>query len=178
MLTSYYENTLTHFSSTFKGNKGGTAIRVSFLPPAIPTNDKNSLSNVVSFPGPTTLTFVNAHLAAFDEMVDKRNSDFHELSKRLLFQTNDIGTAFSSPNSSLESYFSKRDGSNSETDLSQTPKSDSDVSVEGRSINNSRLTSIFETDTIFWMVCHYFCVLVFPHPTSSNTVTGRYYSVC
>ena len=25
------------------------------------------------------LTFVNAHLAAFDEMYEKRNQDFHEL---------------------------------------------------------------------------------------------------
>ncbi|TFK29490.1 DNase I-like protein [Coprinopsis marcescibilis] len=53
------------------GNKGGTAIRVSFTAP--------SATNV------TILTFVNAHLAAFDEMVDKRNSDFHDLSKRLTF---------------------------------------------------------------------------------------------
>ena len=32
-----------------------------------------------------TLTFVNAHLAAFDEMVDRRNEEFHELSQRLVF---------------------------------------------------------------------------------------------
>ncbi|KAJ7753891.1 DNase I-like protein [Mycena olivaceomarginata] len=36
-------------------------------------------------PGPTVLTFVNAHLAAFDEMVEKRNADFHDLAKRLRF---------------------------------------------------------------------------------------------
>lgn len=35
---------------------------------------------------PTTLTFVNAHLAAFDEMFEKRNTDFHDLSKRLVFE--------------------------------------------------------------------------------------------
>lgn len=40
-------------------------------------------------PGPTILTFVNSHLAAFDEMVDKRNADFHDLSKRLLFESVD-----------------------------------------------------------------------------------------
>ncbi|EAU84020.2 hypothetical protein CC1G_11458 [Coprinopsis cinerea okayama7 len=53
------------------GNKGGTAIRVSFTP--------------AKGTKPTILTFVNAHLAAFDEMVDKRNQDFHDLSKRLNF---------------------------------------------------------------------------------------------
>jgi len=35
---------------------------------------------------PTVLTFVNSHLAAFDEMVDRRNTDFHDLSSRLLFR--------------------------------------------------------------------------------------------
>lgn len=35
---------------------------------------------------PTVLTFVNSHLAAFDEMVDRRNADFHDLSSRLLFR--------------------------------------------------------------------------------------------
>jgi hypothetical protein len=34
---------------------------------------------------PTILTFVNAHLAAFEEMQERRNADFHDLSKRLLF---------------------------------------------------------------------------------------------
>ena len=38
-------------------------------------------------PNSTVLTFVNAHLAAFDEMVDRRNVDFHELSRRLVFET-------------------------------------------------------------------------------------------
>ena len=33
------------------------------------------------------LTFVNAHLAAFDEMYDKRNQDYHDLSRRLSFDS-------------------------------------------------------------------------------------------
>ncbi|KAJ7880385.1 hypothetical protein B0H14DRAFT_3768414 [Mycena olivaceomarginata] len=49
------------------GNKGGTAIRMKFTPPA---------TDAVKNPGPTVLSFVNAHLAAFDEMVEKRNTDF------------------------------------------------------------------------------------------------------
>lgn len=36
---------------------------------------------------PCTLTFVNSHLAAFDEMFDRRNADFHDISKRLLFDS-------------------------------------------------------------------------------------------
>lgn len=35
---------------------------------------------------PTVLTFVNSHLAAFEEMVDRRNADFHDLSSRLVFR--------------------------------------------------------------------------------------------
>ena len=31
------------------------------------------------------MTFVNAHLAAFDEYTERRNADFHDLSRRLLF---------------------------------------------------------------------------------------------
>ncbi|KAK6974368.1 inositol polyphosphate 5-phosphatase OCRL-1 [Favolaschia claudopus] len=58
------------------GNKGGTAVRMKFTQPA--TDD-------VKNPAPTVFTFVNAHLAAFDEMWEKRNSDYHEIVKRLQF---------------------------------------------------------------------------------------------
>jgi inositol polyphosphate 5-phosphatase INPP5B/F len=47
------------------GNKGGVALRIQIYD--------------------TTLCFVNSHLAAYDEMVDKRNLDYHELCRRLLF---------------------------------------------------------------------------------------------
>jgi phosphatidylinositol-bisphosphatase len=53
---------------------------MKFTPPA---------TDAVKSPGPTVLTFVNAHLAAFDEMIEKRNADFHDLAKRLQF---DLGT--------------------------------------------------------------------------------------
>ncbi|KAG2108377.1 DNase I-like protein [Suillus discolor] len=60
------------------GNKGATAIRMSYTP----------LAQEIS-PSPTVLTFVNAHLAAFDEMVERRNFDFHDLSRRLVFDQPD-----------------------------------------------------------------------------------------
>ncbi|KIM82825.1 hypothetical protein PILCRDRAFT_457561 [Piloderma croceum F 1598] len=60
------------------GNKGGTAIRLTLTPPGTP-NSPN--------PSPTVLTFVNTHLAAFDEMADKRNADFHDLGTKLKFNT-------------------------------------------------------------------------------------------
>ncbi|KAG2754311.1 DNase I-like protein [Suillus brevipes Sb2] len=64
------------------GNKGATAIRMSYTP----------LAQEIS-PSPTVLTFVNAHLAAFDEMVERRNFDFHDLSRRLVFdQTDELGS--------------------------------------------------------------------------------------
>lgn len=58
------------------GNKGGAAVRLTFtLPP----------TEGVLTQGPTVLTFVNSHLAAFDAMVDRRNADYVDLSKRLVF---------------------------------------------------------------------------------------------
>ncbi|KIL66111.1 hypothetical protein M378DRAFT_192118 [Amanita muscaria Koide BX008] len=62
------------------GNKGATAVRLTFTP-------KQDDREGVNTPKSTVLTFVNAHLAAFDEMVDRRNVDFHDLSKRLIFET-------------------------------------------------------------------------------------------
>ncbi|CCL99367.1 uncharacterized protein FIBRA_01385 [Fibroporia radiculosa] len=60
------------------GNKGATALRLTYVPP---------LSSKVHSPKPTVLTFVNSHLAAFDEMYERRNADFHDLSKRLMFDS-------------------------------------------------------------------------------------------
>jgi inositol polyphosphate 5-phosphatase INPP5B/F len=60
-----------------QGNKGGTAIRVTFTPPLHTRGDLGS----------ATFTFVNSHLAAFDEQYDKRNSDFQDLSRRLNFDS-------------------------------------------------------------------------------------------
>ncbi|KZT26139.1 DNase I-like protein [Neolentinus lepideus HHB14362 ss-1] len=58
------------------GNKGGAAIRLTYVPP---TGEEGSVAR------PIIMTFVNAHLAAFDDMVDRRNADFHDLARRLVF---------------------------------------------------------------------------------------------
>lgn len=74
-----------HFFSCLtliQGNKGGTAIRLTFTPPLLTRGD----------PGSTTFTFVNCHLAAFDEQYDKRNSDFQDLSRRLNFDSEILDT--------------------------------------------------------------------------------------
>ncbi|KAG1740451.1 DNase I-like protein [Suillus paluster] len=60
------------------GNKGATAIRMTYTPSAPQISSS-----------PIVLTFVNAHLAAFDEMIERRNFDFHELSRRLVFDQTD-----------------------------------------------------------------------------------------
>ncbi|KAI6002138.1 DNase I-like protein [Pisolithus albus] len=62
----------------FMGNKGATAVRLEFSP--APPGDSRLTST-----RPIALTFVNAHLAAFDGMVERRNYDFHDLSARLTF---------------------------------------------------------------------------------------------
>ena len=75
-----------------QGNKGGTAVRLSFHPKR--PSGKPSV--------PTVLTFVNSHLAAFDEMVDRRNTDFHDLSSRLLFRQQAALNAEAPAESSLQ----------------------------------------------------------------------------
>ncbi|KIK38519.1 hypothetical protein CY34DRAFT_809249 [Suillus luteus UH-Slu-Lm8-n1] len=73
------------------GNKGATAIRMSYTP----------LAQEIS-PSSIVLTFVNAHLAAFDEMVERRNFDFHDLSRRLVFDQTDELDSNSYVNTALE----------------------------------------------------------------------------
>jgi hypothetical protein len=74
-----------------QGNKGATAIRMSYTP----------LAQDIS-PSSTVLTFVNAHLAAFDEMVERRNFDFHDLSRRLVFDQTDEPDSNSYANTALD----------------------------------------------------------------------------
>ncbi|KAF5365199.1 hypothetical protein D9758_005326 [Tetrapyrgos nigripes] len=92
----------------YMGNKGGTAIRLTFTPPDItastPQADTNTPTTSKSDTqgqqhktgsedfnlGSTALTFVCAHLAAFDEMVLQRNADYHSLGKRLVFDSQTI----------------------------------------------------------------------------------------
>jgi phosphatidylinositol-bisphosphatase len=59
-----------------QANKGAVAVRVSYQP------NPTSLS---PSPLPITFTFVNSHLAAFDDHVEHRNTDFHDISRRLKF---------------------------------------------------------------------------------------------
>lgn len=87
----------------------------------------------VSYPGSTTLTFVNAHLAAFEEMVEKRNSDFQDLARRLTFE-----------------------GASGVVD----PSTDSTPAVEESDTSYTYATSvgqlvpvsIYESDVLFWLV--------------------------
>lgn len=64
---------------SLQGNKGAAAIRLSYTP-ADPSSASASRDSL-----PLVLTFVNAHLAAFDEMVERRHADFHVLGRRLVF---------------------------------------------------------------------------------------------
>ena len=55
-----------------QGNKGATAVRLRL--------------------NATTVTFVCSHLAAFDDYVDRRNSDFAEIARKLEFPITWKGT--------------------------------------------------------------------------------------
>ncbi|KAI5833874.1 DNase I-like protein [Schizophyllum commune Tattone D] len=107
------------------GNKGGTAIRVQFTPPF---NDAESHDNSY---GPVILTFVNAHLAAFDEMVDKRNADFHDLSRRLTFELTPevVATSPSSSSSGLPASASSSSTGSTTSSAGMPSSSSSSVTV-------------------------------------------------
>ncbi|KAJ3794881.1 DNase I-like protein [Lentinula aff. detonsa] len=137
------------------GNKGGTAIRLAFTPPASSLEDLNSAlgetastdehHHGIEHPGPTILTFVVSHLAAFDDMVSKRNADFHELSKRLIFDSSNL--ALTSDNSQRNSVGSASNQSAQDTNssmLSGMAPSQSLVSVPEK-------FGVFESDILFWM---------------------------
>ncbi|KJA23929.1 hypothetical protein HYPSUDRAFT_136984 [Hypholoma sublateritium FD-334 SS-4] len=111
------------------GNKGGTAIRVMFTPPPNSSAEKSALRS----PCPTSLTFVNAHLAAFDDMADKRNSDFQELSRRLSFEGIETTSFPLTPDA---------EGSNDRANIEPptSPGTGAPPTV-----------SVYETDVLFWM---------------------------
>ncbi|KIK80565.1 hypothetical protein PAXRUDRAFT_765418 [Paxillus rubicundulus Ve08.2h10] len=81
----------------FMGNKGATAIRLEFTP-------KPPSDSLATRYRPTILTFVNAHLAAFDEMVDRRNYDFQELSGRLEFPPNGLNGTYPPDSATGDTY--------------------------------------------------------------------------
>lgn len=73
--------------NSLQGNKGATAVRLEFTP-------KISSDPQITAYRSTVLTFVNAHLAASDEMVERRNYDFQELSGRLMFSLNGLNGSY------------------------------------------------------------------------------------
>lgn len=81
-------------------------------------------------PGSTTFTFVNAHLAAFDDMVEKRHSDFQDLSRRLTF----AGSA-------------QRAGIGATDNVDKDP-----LEVEPDTETESTILSVYDTDALFWLV--------------------------
>jgi len=74
-------------SYSLQGNKGATAIRLEFTP-------KSTSDPPITTYRSTVLTFVNAHLAALDEMVERRNYDFQELSGRLVFSSSGFDRSY------------------------------------------------------------------------------------
>lgn len=135
-----------------QGNKGGTAIRVVFTPPPNSSAEKSALRS----PGPTSLTFVNAHLAAFDEMTDKRNSDFQELSRRLGFEGVEPSSFPMTPSPNA-------DGSDDRVNMGPPTSPDSGPPT----------TSVYETDVLFWMVS-----FLFFQDSLSNLISVTCREVC
>ncbi|KAJ3741434.1 DNase I-like protein [Lentinula detonsa] len=137
------------------GNKGGTAIRLAFTPPASSLEDLDSAlgetastdehHHGIEHPGPTILTFVVSHLAAFDDMVSKRNADFHELSKRLIFDSSNL--ALTSDNSQRNSVGSASSQSIQDTNSSML----GGMAPSQNLVSVPEKFGVFESDILFWM---------------------------
>ncbi|KAJ4491922.1 hypothetical protein C8J55DRAFT_449055 [Lentinula edodes] len=146
------------------GNKGGTAVRLTFSPPTSSLEDLDSALNDASSighfqhgienPGPTVLTFVVSHLAAFDEMVAKRNTDFHELSKRLVFDSSILATSTST--GSVSTTNSSQRNSVGPM-LSQAIEDTGSAMPGGLAVSQGLISvpekfGVFESDILFWIV--------------------------
>ncbi|KAF7329209.1 DNase I-like protein [Mycena kentingensis (nom. inval.)] len=90
-------------------------------------------------PNSTILTFVNSHLAAFDEMYERRNADYNELTKRLKFE---IGSLVGGPGSDV--LFSEVD-----TSLDVIPPTP--TASSGAPMPPGTTCGVFESDVTFWM---------------------------
>lgn len=138
---------------------------MAFTPqqPTSASNDTSSKSDNVRKPGSTILTFVNAHLAAFDEMVDKRNSDFHELSKRLTFENPTLA------NSDADQY--RGNGGERANYLD-------DVTAQTVGLNPP--LSVYEGDVVFWMVSIELSAIqssrIYTSPISREVSRARWYT--
>lgn len=129
------------------GNKGASAIRVSYYP-APPSHEENRKQRKMK---PVILTFVNAHLAAFDDMVDKRNADYRELTRRLRFNapTRSIRPQ-SHPNSSAEDSESQGPVNGGPVEPGEKEE-ESDEEPEDEEVEAAETTSVFESDALFWL---------------------------
>jgi phosphatidylinositol-bisphosphatase len=67
---------LLNVLTILQGNKGAVAIQLTYRPYPTPS---------APAPVPIILTFVDSHLAAFEDHFDRRNADFHDISRRLTF---------------------------------------------------------------------------------------------
>jgi inositol polyphosphate 5-phosphatase INPP5B/F len=52
---------------------------------AVRLNYRTKPTSLVPSPVPIAFTFVNSHLAAFDDHIERRNADFHDISRRIEF---------------------------------------------------------------------------------------------
>ncbi|KAF7289711.1 DNase I-like protein [Mycena indigotica] len=145
------------------GNKGGTALRMRFTPPvASPSRSSSRNPSILSIssaqttsttatgaqssksvklrkPGSTILTFVNSHLAAFDEMVDRRNADYAELTKRLRFELGTLG----GESAGSELLFGDGEGADA---VPPTP-----TASAGAPMPAGTTCGVFESDVTFWL---------------------------
>ncbi|KAH6908708.1 Endonuclease/exonuclease/phosphatase [Coprinopsis sp. MPI-PUGE-AT-0042] len=128
------------------GNKGASAIRVSYYPPPHKHDGTRKRRRMK----PTILAFVNAHLAEFDEMVDKRNADYRELTRRLRFNA---PTRHAQPQPQLDPNFEGSGPSNSSREaVNETEEiSDEEVDEEEEEGEAIETTSVFESDVLFWL---------------------------
>lgn len=105
----------------------------------------------IETPGSTVITFVVSHLAAFDDMVEKRNANFHDLGKRLTFDSSVLAV---SPGSGTSTSDDRKSG----VSISPAGESESNSTMPGGMVVSQSSVAvpekfgIYESDILFWMV--------------------------
>jgi inositol polyphosphate 5-phosphatase INPP5B/F len=107
------------------------------------------------------LTFVNAHLAAFDEALERRNTEFHDLSKRLSFDVSVPDPPVVSVSASTRAasipptpVFDKSKATWPPEDWEQNLDS---TSVPLSPVPRTVMASVFDSDVLLWMVSKFIC---------------------
>lgn len=128
------------FYRSTQGNKGATAIRFKYRS--------------------TVLSFVNSHLAAYDEFVERRNADFHELSRRMVFDSTIVGGTSTAPlPAAATGAAGEKNTTRDSVDVKEV-RTSYESANEGSQYDSlmsgpEAFENVYQSDFLFWMVSQF-----------------------